>query len=157
MPIRSVKVEESVFEGEIKLDMSTLTAKKAKLIAAAAKAVRAQCEAFELIEGKGQVIAPHKVEVEGKVYGAEHIVMGTGSSPFIPVGIDYDGRGIITSNEVLELQKLPENIAIYGDGAIGLEMASFFVFSGVEVTLISRGKSLGTCSSAYTECDGQRV
>jgi dihydrolipoamide dehydrogenase len=131
--------KESMFTGEITLDMPTLAAKKAKLIAAASKAVRAQCEDFELIEGRGKVIAPHQVEVAGKVYEAEHIVIGTGSSPFIPEGIAYDAKKIITSNEVLELQKVPENIAIYGDGAIGLEMASFFVSLGVEVTLLSRG------------------
>lgn len=131
--------KESIFAGEIALDMQALTAKKAKLIAAASKAVRAQCEQFELIEGRGKVIAPHKVEVEGRVYESEYIVIGTGSSPFIPEGIAYDGKKIITSNELLELQELPESIAIYGDGAIGLEMASFFVSAGVEVTLISHG------------------
>ncbi len=134
--------KESVLHGDIKLDMPTLTAKKAKLIASATKAVTAQCAQLELIEGKGHIIAPHKVEVDGKTYKAEHIVIGTGSSPFIPEGIVYDGKTVITSDEVLELQKLPKNIAIYGDGAIGLEMASFFASSGVEVTLISRGETL---------------
>lgn len=134
--------KESVFNGDIKLDMPTLTANKAKLLSSTAKSVMAQCAQLELIEGKGHVIAPHRVEVDGKVYEAEHIVIGTGSSPFIPEGIAYDGKSIISSDEVLELQKLPENIAIYGDGAIGLEMASFFASSGVEVTLISRGETL---------------
>lgn len=134
--------KESVFTGDIMLDMQVLTAKKNKLIKSATKAVTAQCAELELIEGKGHLIAPHKVEVEGKVYEAEYIVIGTGSSPFIPEGITYDGKAIITSNEVLELQKLPKEIAIYGDGAIGLEMASFFASSGVKVTLLSRGEIL---------------
>jgi len=134
--------KEGVFTGDIMLDMQVLTAKKNKLIKSATKAVTAQCAQLELIEGKGHLIAPHKVEVEGKVYEAEYIVIGTGSSPFIPEGIAYDGKAIITSNEVLELQKLPKEIAIYGDGAIGLEMASFFASSGVKVTLLSRGEIL---------------
>jgi dihydrolipoyl dehydrogenase len=134
--------KESVFTGDIMLDMQVLTAKKSKLIASATKAVTAQCKQVDLIEGKGQLIAAHKVEVAEKVYKAEHIVIGTGSSPFIPDGIVYDGKAIITSDEVLELKKLPKEIAIYGDGAIGLEMASFFASSGVKVTLISRGETL---------------
>jgi dihydrolipoamide dehydrogenase len=136
--------KESVFTGKIVLDMPILTAQKDELIADASKSIRAQCKDVELIEGKGKVIAPHKVEVEGKVYEAEHIVIGTGSTPFIPAGIAYDGKRIITSNELLDLQKLPQNIAIYGDGAIGLEMASFFASSGVEVTLLSRKDRLLT-------------
>lgn len=134
--------KESVFTGEIALDMPVLTARKNKLLAAATKAVNAQCSQFELIEGKGYVVAPHRIEVEGTVYEAEYIVIGTGSSPFIPEGIDYDGEAIITSNDVLELQKLPKDIAIYGDGAIGLEMACFFASCDVEVTLISRSDKL---------------
>ncbi len=130
--------KESMFTGKLVLDMPILTAQKDELLASASRSIRAQCKDVELIEGKGKLIAPHKVEVEGKVYEAEHIVIGTGSSPFIPEGIAYDGKRIITSNELLDLQKLPENIAIYGDGAIGLEMASFFASSGVEVTLVSR-------------------
>ncbi len=136
------QTKESVFTGEIVLNMPILTAQKAELIASASKSIRAQCEQVELIEGKGKVIAPHKVEVNGKVYEAEYIVIGTGSIPFIPEGISYDGKGIITSDELLDLQKLPQNIAIYGDGAIGLEMASFFASAGVEVTLISRNDRL---------------
>ncbi len=134
--------KESVFEGGIMLDMEVLTAKKDKLIASATKAVTAQCAKLELIEGKGHIIAAHKVEVDGKVYEAEYIVIGTGSSPFIPDGIAYDGKAVITSDEVLELQNLPKEIAIYGDGAIGLEMASFFAAAGVDVTLLSRGETL---------------
>ena len=134
--------KESVFQGELTLDMQLLTAKKNKLITSATKAVTAQCKQVELIEGKGRIIEAHKVEVGGKIYEAEHIVIGTGSSPFIPEGIAYDGKAIITSDEVLELQKLPKEIAIYGDGAIGLEMASFFASSGVEVTLISHSEIL---------------
>ena len=139
------------------LDMKVLTASKNRLIASATKAVTAQCKQVELIEGKGRIIEAHKVQVGEKVYEAEHIVIGTGSSPFIPEGIAYDAKAIITSDEVLELQKLPKEIAIYGDGAIGLEMASFFASSGVNVTLISHSDVLlKKVTSAYTECYGER-
>ncbi len=134
--------KESVFSGELTLDMKILTAKKDKLIRSATQAVRAQCAQLELIEGKGHIIAAHKVEVEGKVYEAEYIVIGTGSSPYVPEGIVYDGKAVITSDDVLGLEKLPKEIAIYGDGAIGLEMASFFASTGVQVTLISRHETL---------------
>lgn len=134
--------KESAFTGELVLDMPTLTAQKDELIASASESIRAQCKDVKLIEGKGKLIAPHKVEVEGKIYEADHIVIGTGSSPFIPEGIAYDGKAIITSTELLDLQKLPDNIAIYGVGAIGLEMASFFASAGVKVTLLSRHERL---------------
>ncbi len=127
-----------ILEGDLTLSMKTLLEKKEALLKNVTKVVLRQCADIELIEGKGIVTAPHAVEVNGKTIEAEHIVIGTGSHPFIPEGIAYNAKDIITSDEVLMMRELPEKIAVYGDGAIGLEMASFFATSGVEVTLIYR-------------------
>jgi len=131
-----------IVQGELQLSQKTLFEKKDALLKSVTKVVQKQCSHFETIEGEGRIIAPHKVAVNGKVLEAEHIVIGTGSSPFIPEGIEYNGKDIIVSDEVLELQELPRKIAVYGTGAIGLEMASFFAAAGVGVVLIDRGEHL---------------
>ena len=131
-----------VFEGSISFNLNKLVNKKEALINAAREAVYAQCKDIELIEGEGYIHEAYEVSVKDKVYKARHIVIGTGSSPFIPEGINYDAKRIITSDEVLELEHFPEAICIYGMGAIGLEMASFFCYCGVEVTLISHSDTL---------------
>ncbi len=128
----------AVFTGSLSLDMPKLQEEKRQIIQNATGAITRQCTRVDLIEGKGKVAAPHRVTVGDKVLEGEKIVIGTGSSPVIPDGIAYDGKSIITSDEVLDMQSLPEKIAIYGDGAIGLEMASFFAATGVETTLVSR-------------------
>ena len=128
----------SLFTGELQLDMKHLVTQKNSIIQSATKAVTAQCAGVDLIEAEAKVIAPHKVRTNNKTIEGKYIVIGTGSSPFIPEGIAYDKEHIITSDEVLDLSALPKNIAIYGDGAIGLEMASFFAGAGVRTTLISR-------------------
>ncbi len=134
--------KEDIFEGKMTLNMKRMFDKKTKLINDTTIALTAQCKQIELIEGEGKIIAAHKVQVGKTLYEAKDIVIGTGSTPFIPEGIAYDAKHIITSDEVLDLTTLPKKIAIYGDGAIGLEMASFFAASGVEVTLISRKETL---------------
>jgi len=134
--------QNNIFEGSLKLNMKTLVEKKDKLISSAAKSVRAQCKDIELIEGEGIIKEAHQVSVNDKVYKAKHIVIGTGSSPYIPEGIVYDAHQIITSDEVLNLQELPQEICIYGAGAIGLEMASFFASNGVKVSLLSISKGI---------------
>ena len=131
-----------ILKGVLHLDMKTLLEKKDALLKSVTKVVQKQCSHIELIEGKGKLIAPHKVEVNGKVIEGEYIVIGTGSSPFIPDGIAHNAKDIIISDDVLNLQKLPKKIAIYGTGAIGLEMASFFATAGVEVSLINRHDKL---------------
>ncbi len=123
-----------------KLKLSVAVESKDELIRKSHRAIESQCTSAgaDLIEGEGKVTAPHKVEVDGKTYEGRYIVIGTGSRPFIPEGIAYDKESIITSDEVLNLKEFPENIAIYGSGAIGLEMASFFAACSVETTLIFR-------------------
>ncbi|ADN08535.1 dihydrolipoyl dehydrogenase family protein [Sulfurimonas autotrophica] len=132
-----------ILEGEAVLCMQKLFHKKTNLIENAWHAITKQCSHVDLIEGEAKLKEPHKVEINGEILEAEHIVMGTGSHSFVPEGIEYNTKDIIVSDEVLMMQELPKKIAIYGVGAIGLEMASFFATAGVEVTLINHsGKIL---------------
>jgi len=134
--------ENEILNGSLKLNMQMLFEKKDALLKSVTKVVQKQCEHMELIEGRARVVAPHKVEVNGEIYEAEHIVMGTGSSPYIPEGITVNGIDIIISDHVLMMRELPDEITVYGIGAIGLEMATFFATAGSKVTLIGRGKGL---------------
>lgn len=131
-----------ILNGELSINMPTLFNKKETLINSAWEAIKKQCSKVDLIEGEARLKEPHKVEADGKVYEGEYIVMGTGSSPFIPEGIEYNKKDIIISDEVLMMQELPKRVAIYGAGAIGLEMASFFATAGSEVTLINRSDKI---------------
>ena len=134
--------QSDILENKTALSMQKLFEKKTNLIENACKAVTKQCSHIDLIEGEAQLSEPHKVTVNDEVLEAEYIVMGTGSSPFIPEGIEYNTKDIIVSDEVLMMQELPKKIAIYGTGAIGLEMASFFATAGTEVTLINRKEGI---------------
>ena len=129
-------------EGSLRLDMAKLDEEKEKLLSRATGAIRKQCAKVEIIEGEGLLTAPHTIEVNDRRMTGRYVVIGTGSSPFIPENIRYDGKGIITSDEALNMRELPEKIAVYGDGAIGLEMVSFFAAAGVESELIWRHESL---------------
>jgi dihydrolipoamide dehydrogenase len=136
-----VKLKNPAFKirkDHLKLDVAVK--EKDELVQKAAKSVRMQCEAagVELVEGEGFVIEPHKVKVADQIYEGKNIIIGTGSHPFIPDGIEYDGQCVITSNEVLRLKAFPQSIAVYGSGAIGLEMAGFFAANGVETHLFYR-------------------
>jgi len=129
-------------KGALTLEMAVLDEEKEALLDRATRAITKQCSQVEILEGEGALSAPHTVEVGGKKVTGRYVVIGTGSSPFIPEGIAYDGDAVLTSDDVLNLRELPEKIAVYGDGAIGLEMASFFAAAGVETELIWRHDTL---------------
>ncbi len=133
---------DEILKGELLLDQKRLFERKEDILQKVTKIIHKQCSGFELIEAKGVVVAPHRVQAGANVLEAKNIVIGTGSSAFIPEGIEYDAKSIITSDEVLQMQELPKSIAIYGSGAIGLEMASFFAAAGVKTVLLTRSKEL---------------
>jgi len=71
-----------------------------------------------------------------RIISAKDIILATGSDPFIPPGIEADGRTVFTSDDAINLEWLPRWIAIIGSGYIGLEFADIYTALGCEVTMI---------------------
>lgn len=69
---------------------------------------------------------------------ATNILIATGSKPFRPSGIPFDGKRIFDSDSINQLSYLPKSIAITGSGIIAIEFAKIFRNLGAEVTLIIR-------------------
>jgi dihydrolipoamide dehydrogenase len=67
---------------------------------------------------------------------AEKIVLATGSTPVMPSKFDLDRTKVMTSDEIVDLKKLPKRILIAGGGYIGCEYATIFANYGTEVTLL---------------------
>ena len=66
----------------------------------------------------------------------EHVVLAAGSVARTIPGFEVDGRIVLTSDEVLMLEKLPTSAAVIGGGAIGCEFASMMSDLGVQVTIL---------------------
>jgi glutathione reductase (NADPH) len=94
----------------------------------------------EIIAGRGVLVDPHTVEVAGRHYTAETILIATGGHPTVPdiPGIEH----VISSNEALDLPTLPRKIVIVGGGYIAVEFAGIFRGFGVEVAEIIRREEL---------------
>ncbi len=138
----SLQSKKTLYNSFAALDMKALLEEKERVVGAATEAIRRQCSRVDLSGGEAKIVEPNRVEIDGTSITADNIVIGTGSRPFIPDGIEYDGKSVVTSDEILNLNTLPKKAAIYGDGAIGLEMASFMAASGVETELIWRHDTL---------------
>uniref|UniRef100_A0A0D9XJQ3 glutathione-disulfide reductase n=1 Tax=Leersia perrieri TaxID=77586 RepID=A0A0D9XJQ3_9ORYZ len=86
-----------------------------------------------IIEGRGKVVDPHTVSVDGKLYTAKNILIAVGGRPSMPdiPGIEH----VIDSDAALDLTSRPEKIAVVGGGYIALEFAGIFngLKSGVHV------------------------
>ena len=95
----------------------------------------------EIIRGVGRLEGPQKVGIReqsgvDRVASSKNVIIATGSDPFVPPGIDIDGRTVFTSDQAINLEWLPRWIAIIGSGYIGLEFADIYSALGCEVTMI---------------------
>ncbi len=89
----------------------------------------------ETIHGWGRVTSPTTVEVDGRTVTGKNLIIATGSYsktfPNLPIG----GR-IMTSDEALQLDWVPNSAIILGGGVIGSEFASAWRSFGSDVTII---------------------
>lgn len=72
----------------------------------------------------------------GEEYTADNIIIATGSESKLPPIEGIDEEGVVTSTELLNLEKLPKHLCIIGAGVIGMEFASVFKTFGSDVTVI---------------------
>ncbi len=94
----------------------------------------------KIFEARAVIVDPHTVEVGGKRYTAENILVATGAWPETPdiPGIEH----VISSNEALDLPQLPQRIVIVGGGYIAVEFAGIFSTLGSGVVEIIRQPEL---------------
>jgi len=94
----------------------------------------------DILQGWGRLVGEQKVEVSTangeQTFTARDIILSPGSIPFVPPGIELDGKTVFTSDDALKLEWLPAWVAIIGSGYIGLEFCDIYTALGAEVTIV---------------------
>ena len=99
---------------------------------------------INLIKGEAHFVSDHIVEVGDRKIEAKNIIIATGSQAKLPPFINRDDylnsptlkRSVVTSTELLSIEKLPERLIIIGAGVIGMEFASAFAAFGCQVVVV---------------------
>jgi dihydrolipoamide dehydrogenase len=94
---------------------------------------------IEVVKGTGRLASPTKVDIEGnggsRSLQADHVVLASGSFAKLLPGMEISTR-IITSDQALELDRIPSSAVVIGAGAVGLEFASVYRSFGADVTVV---------------------
>ncbi len=99
---------------------------------------------IDLIEGWGSFAGPNRVRVEtvdnhgSQELSAEKIIIAVGTTATKSDKIPFDHETIFTSDEILDLARLPKTLAVVGAGVIGTEYTTIFAALGVRITLIDK-------------------
>ncbi len=99
-----------------------------------------------LIYGEASLKDAHTVHVassDGDLeISGDIILIATGSSPYHPPEIPFDGDLIFDSDSILHMNRIPHSMVVIGGGVIGMEYASVFTALGVDVTLVEPKKRI---------------
>lgn len=124
----------SSFDG---IEMGALNAYKDGVVSRMYKGLTGLVSArnVETVEGWGRLTAPDTVQVADRTLTGKNIILATGSYSKSLPGLPIEGR-IITSDQALQLDEVPDSVIVLGGGVIGSELASVWRSFGSEVTII---------------------
>ena len=95
-----------------------------------------------LIQGEASFKDGHAVTVtsdhDSRIYTAANILIAVGTVPARPDGVPIDGEVILTSDDMVNLKKLPRKMVVIGGGIIGIEYASMLAALKINVTLVDQ-------------------
>lgn len=115
--------------------------------------------------GKGKILSPYEVSVNGKNLTARHIIVATGASPFVPPVKGLDKIDYLTSSNLWDIKELPGRLVVLGGGPIGVELVQAFARLGSKVTLvemlprimINEDAEVATLVTGYLRAEGVSV
>lgn len=125
-------------DAELKgIDIERVTAFREGIVSKKYKGLQGLLKAkqIEVVEGEGKLASPTTVQVGDRTLTGKNIVLATGSYAKTLPGLEITGN-VITSEQALRLDWIPQRVAILGGGVIGVEFASVWRAFGAEVTII---------------------
>ena len=152
--LNSAKIYEHALDGKafgvtaenVKIDQNVVVDRKNKVVAQLVGGVGMQMKANKVtvLNGNGKICGKDEngfnIEVEGKTYACDKLIIATGSEAFVPpikgARESLENGFAMTNREILDLREIPEKLVVIGGGVIGLEMASYFNSVGSKVTVI---------------------
>lgn len=138
----SIRMNGRGVDGELRIDWPALLAfKRTFTDPIPAKQERHYAEqGVDAFHGQARFLDPETVEVAGLSLRAKHVLIATGAEP---APLNIPGENLISSSDdFLELEKLPARIVLIGGGYIAAEFSHLAARAGAQVTIIQRGPRL---------------
>ena len=131
--------ELGVRTGEVSLDFATFMARKEAVTAQLRDGVAHLLKArkVEVVAGRAALAGPGRLVLDdGSELTGDAVILATGSEPVRMGLFDWSDARLMTSDELLAIDHVPESLLIVGGGVIGCEFASVFARLGTQVTVV---------------------
>jgi len=131
------------FAGEATLDPQGLQARKERILQMERRGIERLLKrrGISLIRGWGRIEGKGRLSVQSGSaqplqIAWDRLILATGSRPLALPGIPFDGDRVLSSDDALNVESVPDSLLIVGGGVIGCEFASIFTAFGTQVTLV---------------------
>lgn len=164
--------EFGIITSDIRLDFNRVQERKSTIINQLYSGVQYLMKKgkIDVYEGNGRIMGPSifspmpgtiSVEMnngeENEMLIPKHVIIATGSRPKSLPGLEIDGSTVISSEEALQMEKLPSSIIIVGGGVIGVEWASMLADFDVKVTILEYSDRLVPTEDKEISKELQRI
>lgn len=128
--------------GEVQLDLAAMMAHKDKVVKANTDGIDFLFKKNKVTRylGHGRIVGPNRVVVEGPEGTTElettYIIVATGSKVAMLPGVEVDYQTIVTSDQAIAFDRVPQSLLVIGGGVIGLELGSVWHRLGAKVTVL---------------------
>ena len=132
-------------DGAIEADMDAIVQRKDDIVESIRAGAYENVEEnknIDFIEGHGVFTSQHEVQVDDQTLSADRVVINTGARPTKPPIDGLDAVEVHDSTDLLELDAVPQSLAVIGGGYVGCEYAQMYSRFGADVTVFQRGDHL---------------
>ena len=116
--------------------------RKNKIIMQLRGSMQFMLKGIDFLNGRAQILSNKEVQVGDKAIRAKSILIASGARPMEIPNLRFDGKKIISSDEILNLKEIPKTLLVVGGGVIGCEFASLFNGLGTQVSIIELAPQL---------------
>lgn len=116
--------------------------RKDKIIQQLRSSMQFMLRGIDFLEGKAQILSPEELSVNNQIIKTKFTLIATGAKPAEFADLKFDGRKIISSDDILNLKEIPKSLLIIGGGVIGCEFASLFSNLGTSVSIVEKMSQL---------------
>ncbi len=120
------------------LDFLKVQERKNKVIDGLRLGMQSMLKGVDFFNAEARIISPQEIDIGKSIIKTKFILLATGSVPLELNQIKFDGKKVLSSNDILSCKELPRSLLIIGGGVIGCEFASLFASLGVEVSITEK-------------------
>jgi len=124
------------------VDFLTVQARKDNIIRQLAKGMESRLSGIDYLSGSARIADNQLIKISGREISTKNILLAVGSSPVELPGLPFDGKKILSSDQLLKLETIPGSLLVVGGGVIGCEFAWIFASLGSKVSVVELSDQL---------------